>query len=254
MVGDLDGDGDVDIADAALFGPNFGKFGWGAYTVFAQATDDDGTWSAETSVKVEPAASGGGEPLSHSSIGADETAQRTIAPLSVSEPVSEPDSDETIKAASGTSIASTQESAQPQVVTSSAVAGGTGENTGALRQLAFDDRLRRMEMLQNRVDRMRIDAAPDPADADVSPAGADPVDMGSGGFGQRESRAFFDPGDSSGAASWADGFLNNLAEYEEEQNEDDAIAIDPFADEETDLSEGDDWLTGWLVGDDKAAK
>jgi hypothetical protein len=46
--GDFDGDGDVDNDDMAVFVPNFGKIGYDVYTISATATDEDGTYSANT--------------------------------------------------------------------------------------------------------------------------------------------------------------------------------------------------------------
>ncbi|RLB69862.1 MAG: hypothetical protein DRH04_04500, partial [Deltaproteobacteria bacterium] len=61
---DLDHDGDVDDDDLAIFSASYANIGYDAYTVTATATDEDGTWSANSiQVTDPPTAAGSDESL-----------------------------------------------------------------------------------------------------------------------------------------------------------------------------------------------
>jgi hypothetical protein len=223
--------------------------------------------------------------LSVSEPATDESAQGAIAPMSVSDPEeaepslmmleprsgSDPAEDEALAAASVPLSASTQEVNEPLVKTSfadpeegdSTEAGRlNADNSGAsrppsagnadaLQQMAVEEQLRRMEMRQSRQERLRTDAESEPAGGT---SGAGLIDNSGSVFGQSEGRDLFNTGGDCGSSDWADEFLNNLAGYDDPVDEDETIKIDPFAEEESPLAEDGDWLTGWLVGDDKLAK
>jgi hypothetical protein len=261
LAADLNDDGNVDAADAALFGPNYGKSGWGSYTISVQATDEDGAYTTETSVHVEPAPSGGAAPMSLSLAGADVTTSSTTAPLalSASEPVvQEPVGTATASALlsapapettePATTLAFAPEEEAPTAPASPAASGEPAARTTAsagadrLQQLAMDESFRRMETMRNSHGhgRLPIDLTPEPSHMRIDV------------FGRSEDSDFFDYYDDDRPA-WADGFLNNFAEYDD-ASEDDKIEIAPATEEEAAPTEGSDWLSGWLTGDDKAVK
>jgi hypothetical protein len=271
LAADLNDDGNVDAADAALFGPNYGKSGWGSYTISVQATDEDGTYTAETSVAVEPAPSGGAAPMSLPSAGADVTLSATTEPLtlSVSAPVVEepvetaavsallsaPVQDATAPATT-LAVSAPEEEAPPAPVSleasgAEAVRTASSGSADRLQQLAMDESFRRMETMRNirSHGRLPIDLTPGPGAPGTVSA---PSDMRIDVFGRSGDGGFFDYYDD-GRPSWADGFLNNLAEYDD-GSDDDKIEIEPVGEEEATPAEGSDWLSGWLAGDDKAVK
>jgi len=65
LAGDFDGDDNVDADDMDLFIANFGKIGYDVYTITANASDEDGTYSAgsrQVDVQAAPASSSMSQP------------------------------------------------------------------------------------------------------------------------------------------------------------------------------------------------